>query len=326
LFSRLTEEEESKLKLFKKSHDTLLNITIFPGSNTETQEPIEIKIPKILAPSIKDTNSTLDLLGSDFAPIMNEDEIDPLELRKENNKLRTELAERLNFKQNDNSIEMLKEITDLKEQLAKLNDSSDQYLQGYEKRFTNYKKQIKELENKVLNLSQDLKDKNGVLTESDMKEVNKLISETQSNLIKEKESRLIAENELRQLRDQTKLPKVSEDYSKLKEELGKQEMYRKNLVEHFQASILKLTDDLRESKSQKEEMESKLASSNKREKELHQNIVKLNEEHKEEEKKLKLLQQKFEKVLLSTNRAECPVCSEIIMQQQLIEHVNGCLK
>jgi len=304
-------------------------VTIFRGCDVDIQKPVEVKIPEISALSITEMNTDEDLLGSDFAAIMKEDEVDSLELRKENTKLRGELAEHLSTQQNNNTIEMLKEIVTLKEKIGSDRQKSDQFLQDYEKRFTNYKRQLKEMETK---LSQE---KPSSLMASDMQEVNKLISETQESLIREKEARTIAEKELQQLRNSAK------DYNKIKEELAKQEMYRKNLVEHFQGSINKLTEELKEETSKREQVEIKLVNSNKngesstkriRELEVEVNNLKaLNTSNNEEEtKRLKEKQQqilqKYEKILAYTNLAECPVCSEVISRMKLVEHVNGCLK
>jgi len=182
----------------------------------------------------------------------------------------------------------------------------NKYLAEYEIRFINYKQQLKELEGKVKTLTQEVSSR-PALTESDMGEVNGMIATVQETLLKEKEAKIKVEAELK----------------KAKEELIRQENYRKNLVEHF-------TKQLKEEKSERELAESKLATLEhivKHSKDLERELtdIKLSQEVHENEvlrsqEELKTLQKRYNIALKLTNLAECPLCFELFLQQKLPEH------
>jgi len=236
MFDRSIVEEELRLKVFKNGSGGYLPKAIFPGCDVDKQEPITIKIPTIKTLAIGESNLAVDLLGSDFASIVKEDDTDIFELKKENKNLKEQLSEYLNIHQQDKTIEMLKEVTTLKEKLSSATQSKNKYLAEYEIRFINYKQQLKELEGKVKTLTQEVSSR-PALTESDMGEVTGMIATVQETLVKEKEAKSKAETELK----------------KVKEELIRQENYRKNLVEHF-------TKQLKEEKFERELAEGKLAT------------------------------------------------------------------
>jgi len=264
-----------------------------------------------ILPVFSEVNWTEDLLGSGFATIMNEED-DFIEIKKENHKLRADLAEALSATTRVNGVEQLKEITTLKEKVSTLSQSKNQFLEDYEKRFTIFKQQLKEGEEKIQSLSNQL-------TQRKSDEENKKV--TNGDQLKKLQEELKKQAEALSKKHQAEMQKLNLE----------KENARKTLFIHYQESSATLNEQIKTQRSEKEQAQSKLDAMMNKYKDLEREITNLHlllaresAEVTRYKDKTKESLEKYEKLLTYCNLGECPVCFQFIIKGKLVEHVNGC--
>jgi len=246
LFEKIQTNENARLKLFKQSVASVLPPEFFPGVSDDQSLVTKVKVPEVNAPAIYSNTiqtQNSDLLASDFDAIFT-DEKDLTELKKENLKLRGELAEKIRALSENKHIEMLEEIVKLKSQVSYSIDDRNQFISQYEERFDSFKAKNTQME-------KELENKNKLLASNERQ-----LKKFQDDVMKEFELRTSLEEKLEKMQKEleTLKSKPSQDKSSSNVNEQKSNHTMKDIMETMARTLSSKEKELKEAQSDKDKI------------------------------------------------------------------------
>eukprot|EP01114_Cavostelium_apophysatum_P014624 TRINITY_DN3839_c0_g1_i2.p1 TRINITY_DN3839_c0_g1~~TRINITY_DN3839_c0_g1_i2.p1 ORF type:complete len:1141 (+),score=357.35 TRINITY_DN3839_c0_g1_i2:191-3613(+) len=339
LFRKVEEEETARLKIFKMETESFLPSQLFPGVSIEEQPPVEIRIPPVTAPPIYSNiigrENSRDLLASDFDAIF-VDEKDVSEVKRENFKLRAELAEVLEETQKNRPTDLIQEIVQLRQRLSSSSLDRDQFFEEYEQRFAMYQQKLKEAEDKLRKKDDELKEAQEQLDLKDSSDLDKSAEDTKRD---EENSKII--KELKEQLETEKNKRIA-DAMKHQADLAIQQHESASSTSMRSAMETVVRDKVKLEKLLKDEAE-KLRSA-KEQLDLKEKALLSLTEQLQETKRLaergpttpitppigpktrSKAKVKEEKLTASTtaDQIECPLCSKYFSAREIVNHADKC--